>query len=59
MGSTITGEVTIGSGTVINPKAKILALSGPIVIGENNLIEENVTIINELEILTIKSYHYL
>lgn len=48
MGSTISGEVSIGPGTVINPMAKILAISGPIVIGENNLIEENAVIINEL-----------
>lgn len=36
-----------GSHTVIHPCAKILAETGPIVIGENNLIEENVTIINK------------
>jgi len=32
---------------VIHPCAKILAETGPIVIGENNLIEENATIINK------------
>ena len=37
----------LGSHTVIHPCAKILAETGPIVIGENNLIEENVTIINK------------
>ena len=37
----------VGSHTVIHPCAKILAETGPIVIGENNLIEENVTIINK------------
>ena len=40
----------LGSHTVIHPCAKILAETGPIVIGENNLIEENVTIINKYDI---------
>jgi len=40
-------HTTIGSHTVIHPCAKILAETGPIVIGENNLIEENATIINK------------
>ncbi|XP_065911587.1 dynactin subunit 6-like [Dysidea avara] len=40
------GNITIGSHTVIHPCAKILAETGPIVIGENNLIEENATIVN-------------
>lgn len=41
------GDITIGSRTVVHPRAKILALSGPIVIGENNIIEEQVQIINK------------
>jgi NDP-sugar pyrophosphorylase family protein len=40
------GEVTVGSGTVLHPSAKILALNGPIVIGEGNIIEEKVEIRN-------------
>ncbi|GFT98516.1 hypothetical protein NPIL_298951, partial [Nephila pilipes] len=40
------GEITIGSRTVIHPKAHIIAEAGPIVIGESNLIEEQVKIIN-------------
>jgi len=32
---------------VIHPRAKILALAGPIIIGENNIIEEQVQIINK------------
>jgi dynactin-6 len=40
------GNVTIGTGTVVHPKAKIIAEAGPIIIGENNLIEEQVVIIN-------------
>ncbi|CAG8736323.1 8182_t:CDS:2, partial [Racocetra persica] len=34
-------------GTVLHPQCKILAESGPIIIGLNNIIEENVTIINK------------
>ena len=41
------GDITIGSRTVVHPKARILAVSGPIVIGENNIIEEQVEIINK------------
>ena len=37
---------TSGTGTVVHPSAHILAEGGPIVIGENNLIQEQVTIIN-------------
>ena len=44
--SELQGEITIGSRTVVHPRAKILALSGPIVIGDNNIIEEQVQIIN-------------
>ena len=36
------GDITVGARTVIHPKARILATAGPIVIGENNLIEEQV-----------------
>lgn len=43
----IRGEVIIGSKTVIHPKARILALRGPIRIGDNNLIEEQACIINQ------------
>lgn len=42
----IKGEVTIGSRTVIHPKARIIAEAGPIIIGDNNLIEEQATILN-------------
>lgn len=46
--SEIRGQVTIGTRTVIHPKARIIADAGPIIIGENNLIEEQVVIINRL-----------
>jgi dynactin-6 len=40
-------EITIGDFTVINPKARLRANKGPIIIGQNNIIEENVEIIND------------
>jgi len=42
----IVGEVIIGAGTVVHPKASIIAEGGPIIIGENNIIEEHVIIRN-------------
>jgi len=44
--ASIIGDVTIGSGTVVHPRAQIIAEAGPIIIGDNNLIEENSCIIN-------------
>jgi carbonic anhydrase/acetyltransferase-like protein (isoleucine patch superfamily) len=44
------GDITIGARTVVHPKAKILAEGGPIIIGENNLIEEQVEIANRYNI---------
>ncbi|KAJ9477805.1 Dynactin subunit 6 [Pseudozyma hubeiensis] len=40
------GEISVGSGTVIHPKATILALQGPISIGTNCIIEETAVIVN-------------
>lgn len=45
--TTIEGDVTFGLKNVVHPKATIRAISGPIVIGDFNLIEENVCIIND------------
>lgn len=42
----IEGDVTIGARTVIHPKARVIAEGGPIIIGDNNLIEEHVSIVN-------------
>ncbi|KAK7068657.1 Dynactin subunit 6 [Halocaridina rubra] len=42
------GDITIGTRTVIHPKARIIAEAGPIIIGEANLIEEQAQIINRL-----------
>lgn len=44
--SQLVGEISIGTRTVVHPKAQILAEAGPIIIGENNLIEERAKIIN-------------
>lgn len=38
--------MSVGSRTVIHPKARIIAEDGPIIIGENNIIEELVQVIN-------------
>ncbi|GAA5910791.1 uncharacterized protein JCM6883_000317 [Sporobolomyces salmoneus] len=43
------GEITIGSGTVLQPRCTLLALSGSIILGSNNIIEENVVIVNRLK----------
>ncbi|CUT99351.1 dynactin subunit 6 [Echinococcus multilocularis] len=44
----IQGDITVGTRTVIHPKARIIAEAGPIRIGESNLIEEQVEIINNV-----------
>ena len=41
-----------GSQTVVHPSARILAEAGPIVIGDGNLIQEQVTIVNRYYILS-------
>lgn len=40
-----------GARSVVHPKAKIVAEAGPIIIGENNLIEEQAQIINRYQLL--------
>lgn len=40
------GEVSVGSGSVIHPKATVLALQGPISIGSDCIIEETAVIVN-------------
>lgn len=44
---TLKGDITIGAGCVVHPKACIIAEGGPIIIGENCIIEEYSTIINK------------
>ena len=43
------GEVSTGFRTIIHPLARIIARGGPIVIGDNNIIEEKVEIVNDSE----------
>ena len=45
--SSLHGDISIGSGTIVHPFATIEARNGTIVIGDNNIIEENVEIIND------------
>ncbi|PIO71996.1 bacterial transferase hexapeptide repeat protein [Teladorsagia circumcincta] len=47
--ATLEGCVRIGAGTVVHPFAVIKATNGPIVIGENNIIEDRCLIENVLE----------
>eukprot|EP00730_Choanoeca_flexa_P019892 TRINITY_DN9731_c0_g3_i2.p1 TRINITY_DN9731_c0_g3~~TRINITY_DN9731_c0_g3_i2.p1 ORF type:complete len:163 (+),score=37.78 TRINITY_DN9731_c0_g3_i2:64-552(+) len=46
-GAVLEGEVTVGAGTVIHPTARIVATKGPIIIGENNMIEEQAVVENK------------
>lgn len=43
--SQLRGTITIGKDSVVLNKASIFADAGPILIGENNIIEEKATII--------------
>jgi dynactin-6 len=43
----IMGDVTIGTRTLVHPNVKIIAQAGPIIIGENNVIEEQTVIVNK------------
>lgn len=45
--SIFSGDITVSTGTIIHPRVTIIAKSGPIIIGENCLIEEYVTIIHD------------
>eukprot|EP00050_Salpingoeca_kvevrii_P015678 m.49036 g.49036 ORF g.49036 m.49036 type:complete len:178 (-) comp6458_c0_seq3:1499-2032(-) len=45
-GALLLGDITIGSGSVVHPSAVLRAEDGPIVIGDNTLIEEQVEIVN-------------
>ncbi|KAL0580470.1 hypothetical protein V5O48_001540 [Marasmius crinis-equi] len=40
------GDITIGAGTIVHPKATIFAIAGPIVIGSGCIIEESAIIVN-------------
>ncbi|KAF8197520.1 trimeric LpxA-like protein [Pholiota molesta] len=40
------GDITIGAGTIVHPKATIFAIAGPIFIGTGCIIEEGAIIVN-------------
>lgn len=42
----IKGHVTFGTETVVHPKASVLAIGGPIIIGSGCIIEEDALIVN-------------
>lgn len=46
--STFRGDITISSGCVVHPSVTILAVSGPVIVGENCLLEEYTTIIHDV-----------
>ena len=43
----LVGDITIGARTVVHPGARIVATSGPVIIGEDNIVEEGVEIVND------------
>lgn len=45
--SVFSGDITVSTGTIIHPRVNIIAKTGPIIIGENCLIEEYATIIHD------------
>ncbi|BGP15886.1 hypothetical protein JCM10213v2_003878 [Rhodosporidiobolus nylandii] len=40
------GDITLGSGTVLQPKCTVIAAAGPIIFGSNNIVEEQAIIVN-------------
>ncbi|KAL8292544.1 hypothetical protein RQP46_001156 [Phenoliferia psychrophenolica] len=42
----IRGNITIGPGCILHPRCTILAMSGPIILGSNCIIEESVVLVN-------------
>lgn len=47
------GEISIGAGTVVHPKATIFAVAGPIEIGADCIVEENAVIVNRWVVLLL------
>lgn len=52
------GDITIGAGTIVHPKATIFAAGGPIVIGSGCIVEEGAIILNRYVVLC-RSLQYL
>ena len=46
--SNLKGDITISSGCVIHPSSTIIAESGPIILGENCIVEEYATILHKI-----------
>ena len=42
----VRGSVSFGGGCVVHPSASLLALSGPLVLGESNVFDERATLVN-------------
>ncbi|GAA5908304.1 hypothetical protein JCM6882_006796 [Rhodosporidiobolus microsporus] len=40
------GDITLGSGTILQPRCTVIAASGPIIFGSNNVVEELAIIVN-------------
>ncbi|VDN34092.1 unnamed protein product, partial [Cylicostephanus goldi] len=51
--ATLEGAVSIGAGTVVHPFAVIKATNGPIIIGENNIIEDRSLIENMYAVFSV------
>eukprot|EP00099_Drosophila_melanogaster_P018798 NP_609949.1 dynactin 6, p27 subunit [Drosophila melanogaster] len=47
--SSLRGDITFSSGCVVHPSATVIADAGPIIIGENCIIEEYATVAHRLE----------
>ncbi|XP_016963540.1 dynactin subunit 6 [Drosophila biarmipes] len=47
--SNLRGDITFSSGCVVHPSATVIADAGPVIIGENCIIEEYATIAHRLE----------
>jgi len=57
-GAVLEGDVKVAAGTVVHPRARILAKAGPIRIGRGNIVEELAVICNESsEVMTIGDYN--
>ena len=53
------GSVSVGALSVIHPRASIIALQGPITIGEGTIVEEMAVIVNQrTETLRIGDYNH-
>jgi dynactin 6 len=47
------GDITIGAGTIVHPKATIFAAQGPIIIGSGCIVEEGTIILNRCVVVCL------